>query len=299
MNKIITLAAPLLLFSAVFTYNKLSYDSTDGFSKSFVEFDLPYKEEWNVLPITSEKESEVDSLLSKHYTYLGKGARSYAFLSEDGETVLKFFKYRYHQPHWMVRYLPDLPLINYFRKKKLGKVSLDTVLTGYKNAYDYDREGTGLLYVHLNETKEKHPVIKVSDKSGHEVEIDLDRARFVLQKKVEEAEDVLARLLEAGDVQTASERIAQIFDLYHSQHAKGLIDLGNGILRNNGFDGSQAIHFDVGKLVKKRDNPSDKMIHMAKKVELWVEIHYPEYREEIVQTLNHKLFELYGVNNDL
>ncbi len=293
-------ATALVLTGALFTSHRLQYRATDGFSADYIEFAFPFRPDWQI----PKEKAEPQELLAQSFSYLGKGARSYAFLGEDGKTVLKFFKYRYHQPHWMVRYLPDFPPFNYLRQKKIGKVSLETVLNGYGIAYSQDPEGTALLHIHLNETAGVYPPVTVFDKQGKAHLIDLDRTRFVLQKKVQEAEDLIGELLVEGNVEEAKKRIGQIFDLYLSHYRQGLCDLGVGILRNNGFDGEKAVHFDVGKLtrdesVRQLAATEQRIVRMAKKIEFWLRINYPAHHDALVSDLQEKLFNLYGVSHDL
>ncbi len=278
-------------------YYKQAYRSTDGFSTEKIQFEFPYHAEWET-HLSKEQKDQINQILTQRFTYLGKGARAFSFLSQDGQYVLKFFKYRYHTPHWAVRILPAIFPFEPYRQRKMQKVSLDTVLNGYKIAFDHDPIGTGLLYVHLNPTIQQHPIAIVTDKQGKEHLVDLDNTRFVLQKKVRELTDLLNELMRNQDIGQAKYRINQVFDLYLFHYNHGLHDLGMGILRNNGFIEDEPIHFDVGKMtLDSRISDSrfhrEKMIKMAKKVKQWFGKNYPEHQKEITHSLEEKLLQIY------
>lgn len=95
------LGTTLLVCAALFLYKKQLYKATGGFSVATIQFDLPYNPDWETVHPTEN----LDKIVQQKFTYLAKGARSFAFISEDGNTILKFFKYRYHEPHWALRYL--------------------------------------------------------------------------------------------------------------------------------------------------------------------------------------------------
>lgn len=288
-----------LLFTLFFSLRRRAYEVNDGFSLEAIQFTLPYNRLWEIPPLSHEEKHLVDHVLSQPFTYLGKGARSYAFLSQDGQYVVKFFKYRYHVPHWAVRWLPSIPPFELFRQRKIKKVSLDTVLSGYKVAYMADREGCGLLYIHLNET-EGHPQLLLTDKQGKSHRIDLNDTRFVVQKKVVEAEEELALLFQQRNLSLVKERIRALFSLYRSHYQYGVTDLGVGILRNNGFNAEgRPIHFDVGKMgyderVKDPKFQFERLYELAQRVVQWVEKHYPSYKDEIREDLKTMLFEWYS-----
>jgi hypothetical protein len=285
----------LIILLGIFLYWK-STPSQPSFSVEEIQFNFPDQGDWEI-SLSNEKHNQINQILQQNFYYLGKGARLICFLSEDGQYVLKFFKYRYHQPHWAVRFLPAVFPFESYRQKKMKKVSLHTVLTGYKIAYDHDPEGTGLLYIHLNLTNDKHSLVTVIDKQGNKHLISLDRTRFILQRKVKELTDLLHECLSQQNEELALKRINQIFDLYHFHYQQGLYDVGIGILRNNGFIGEQPIHFDVGKMTLDFQtlDPNfqrKKLVFFSKKVEQWLDKHYPCSRDKLIKGLKQHVFEI-------
>lgn len=267
------------------------------FDLKTIQFDYPYNKDWEIDPLNQDQTNQINAILSQKFTYLGKGARLLCFLSEDGVYVLKFFKYRYHYPHFAT-YLPNVFPFKNYKQQKMKKVSLYTVLNGYKIAYEHEPNSTGLIYIHLNQTMNQLPSVLIVDKQGKPHLVDLDDTRFVIQLRVEELTEVMTQLLNDQNIPTAKERLCQIIDLYLSHYKKNLFDLGVGILCNNGFIDDLPIHFDVSKMTidEKICQPSlqkKSLTTMAKKIDLWLLKNYPAYRDEIMLTINHKLAEIH------
>lgn len=295
---LIGIALIFILSATAFVSKQKAYKATDGFSASSIQFDIPFNSKWETNPLSQNQQKELEQILQYKFSYLAKGARSYAFISDDGKYVLKFFKYRYHIPHWTVRYLPSIPPFNYLIKKKANKVSLDTVLSGYKNAYEHDPEGTGMLYIHLNPKEKKLPKITVIDKVKQPHIINLNHTRFVLQRKAKEFSEILDELLKENNITLAKRRINKVIDLYLSHYRKGLYDLGTGIIRNNGFIGDDPIHFDVGKLTFNEEIRNSELQQKAFALLLenaneWFVKNYPRHRQEIMQDIENKLNQVF------
>jgi hypothetical protein len=283
----------LLLIGLGIYFFKENKAQKGEFHLQAIQFDFPYHPEWDHNLLTKERD-DIHTILSQKFTYLGKGARLLSFLSEDESYVLKFFKYRYHQPHWAIRFLPAVFPFESYRQRKMRKVSLETVLNGYGVAYKYVPESTGLVYVHLNLTSHQLPEVRLIDKQGKEHLVNLDETRFVIQFKVQELEKLLHQLLQNQNVGLAQQRLSQTLDLYLLHFQQGLFDLGVGILRNNGFISDQPIHFDVSKMTldKRIRDPQfqkERLAILLKKVSAWLNENYPIYHDDIMLTLENKL----------
>src|SRR5438445_301873 len=99
----------LLLFVALFIgAERFCHKQTRGFALSNI---FPKEElEWPEQEISQE----IKTLLSQPFTFLESGLECYAFVGEDGETVLKLFKHHHlRQAEW----LTCLPLLKNVAKK--------------------------------------------------------------------------------------------------------------------------------------------------------------------------------------
>lgn len=239
-------------FFVIFGLVRVYFRVTDDFRIANMTYEIGYHPEWEIAPPSKEKEEEIQAILAKQYSYLGKGAQSYAFESDDGKHILKFFKFKHLKPNMFLNMVPPLGPLKTFKKQKIDKKekNLHSVFSGYHLAYQMHQEDSGILYVHLNQTKGKYPTIHVRDKIGLSRKIHLDQVIFVVQEKAKTTRAVLADALNQGDLSLAKKRMEQIFSLYFSEYKKGIYDRDHGVMHNTGFVGDKPIHLDVGKLTR-------------------------------------------------
>ena len=194
---------------------------TDGFAEVKIRSSYAYHPEWE----PSEYPQLDDAVLDQPYRYLGKGAQCYAFLSEDGNYVIKFFRH------------------DHLRRK--GKVFRD--FASYKIAFDAMRAETGLLYLHLNKTKTMGKTLTFFDKIGVRHQVNLDEMEFLVQRKAELALPTLKQWLQAGEVEKAKEGISSLVHLVRERCKKGIFDKDPDFRTNFGFTAMGAMQLDAGR----------------------------------------------------
>ncbi len=228
---------------------------TDAFTIERIHSALTYHQEWDTpLPSGAEKKA-LQSLLQKPFYYLGSGGQCYAFASEDGQTVIKFFKHKLRFP-WNSFYSLSLPgPLEAIRSRKLAKIimKLNRDFTSYKLAYEKLQPETGILYVHLNKTQGLNQTVMIHDKLNIAHEIDLDQIEFIVQKKAELAYSYLESLVKQGDLTQLQASIDSLIDVIISRCQKGIFDEDAKIHRNFGFIDGKAVVIDVGRF---RQDPS-------------------------------------------
>lgn len=289
----------LLIALAFFAMIRLYYRLTDDFRLANITDTLNYRPEWEVEPPSTAEKEKIDALLKQKYFYIGKGAQSYAFSSEDGQYVLKFFKFKHLRPSPLYDWMPSwMPFENYRTKQDARKKrKFEGVFSGYHLAYEVNRNESGLLFVHLNRTKDLYPTVTAIDKIGRQHLIDLDDVAFLIQVKAETMRTVLHRLLEEGDIELAKTRISQIFDLYVSEYKKGIFDHDHGIMHNAGFAENHPIHLDVGKL-KKDENMkqqayySEDIALVARRMDKWLKENEPKDYPELARHIEAEISEI-------
>lgn len=286
----------VVLFSGIRLYYKL----TDDFRISNIIYEMPYHAEWSSSPLIPSEQAHIDSILKQKFYYLGKGAQSYAFASEDQLYVLKFFKFKHLKPSWFIQSLPNIPPFTSLKERETTRKfrKLNSIFTGYKLAYDLEKEESALLYIQLNPSNVKRNVI-LFDKIGLERTVDLGSVVFILQKKGLPLDTVLKDLLDKGDLTLAKERIGQIFDLYMSEYRKGIYDLDHGVLHNRGFIGNKPFLLDVGKLRKDERTSQPDFIRndlsiVVSRILPWLQKKYPKQAPELEQYMEQKLTEILG-----
>lgn len=208
----------LMLFaSLMLSLPTIARKLTQGFRLVKLRCDFPANSEWDfALP------SSLHAILSQPFHYLGKGSQSYVFESADKQYVVKLF--RFDRKHQLEKYLH--------------------LFEACKIAYEHLREETGLIYVHLNPTAIDFPIFRGKDAMGRRIQIPLNQARFVVQKRGHNLEEVLRDA--RHNPQVMRNRLKQFFDLLQARAAKGVFNKDPSLKRNFGFLEDQAIEFDFG-----------------------------------------------------
>src|SRR5262249_38940175 len=202
MKKIFVIAVILLVAAVLLLWDSFSISNITF--EGEVEYVPP-------LMLNATDQAKVDAILDQPFTYLGKGHQSYAFLSGDGQYVLKFFKFTYLRPSW-------------FKSEATRQKKLKRMFIGYHTAYAYDRDNTWILFVHLAKSTNLNQTLTVSDRFGIPHTIDLDHVYFVIQQKAMMTKAVLKDLLNRGDLETFKIRLDQLIGLYLSEYRRGLFD---------------------------------------------------------------------------
>lgn len=270
---------------------RLYYRLTDDFRISNISDSLPQNKEWDV-PLTEETKQLLDKVSSERFHYIGKGAQVYAFASDDGQYVLKFFKFKHLRPSLFIQLLPPIGPLKAFKEQNVARKErkLQGVFEGHAIAYKYDKEQSGLLYIHLNLSDDIHKTVRLVDKIGREHLVDLDRTVFVLQRKGETFRTVIDGLLSQGKVQDAATMSKKILDMYKNEYARGVYDRDHGISHNTGFIVDEPFHLDVGKF-SYDSNMQDPAVHASDlqhvkfKMEEWVKLNYPQYYSDFSELL--------------
>lgn len=279
MKKRLLLLAILLLF-----IGRMYYDATGDFRPHNITGELPYSPEWD-LPLLKHQELQtIHTLLSQTYTYLGKGAQCYAFIGEDGETILKFFKFKHLRPSPLNALLPA-SLREQKREHLLYKQR--SLLSGYTQAYTKNRKHSGLLYVHFYPHQDPLPPLHLVDKIGQIHTLDPKNIPFILQKRGTTLRETLKRALDADNVSLAKRRIEQVLAMYKHEYANGLYDRDHGVLHNTGFIGETPFHLDVGKLTydpsfKHRNVQEEDLKKVIDRMRPWLTKHYPQYTPHLL-----------------
>lgn len=285
---------------SAFVIVRIYYAVTDDFRLGNITYEMPYEKSWEIDPLPAEQESQLNQILAQPYFYLGKGAQSYVFASQDGRYVLKFFKFKHLRPSWFVDRLPSVGPIKTYKEKQAARKErrLLGVFRSYRLAYELNREEGGLIFIQLNAVNNLKRSVTVIDKIGLRHTIDLENYPFIVQYKGESLRVVLARLLDEGDLNTVKRRIGQIFDVYAGEYRKGIYDHDHGVMRNTGFIAEQPLHLDLGKLMRE-ENMKDKTcakqdaLLVVAKIKAWVKRNYPRYHEELSSYIDGKIEQLF------
>ena len=202
-----------------------------GFSISKISSHLTYNEAWKV-----EEPEGMEAIFSQPFSYLKAGSQSYAFVSQDGKYVIKFFRMSHFSPC----------LRDFFRPKRAAKKrqNLNAIFGAYKLAFESMREDTGLVYLHLNKTSHLQKKLTVSDQKGKLCFIDLDKTEFVIQEKAE----LIFSYLKDKDPAMFDAAVSKVLQLIDRRSEKHIFDYDYGVSNNFGFVGDRPIQIDIGRI---------------------------------------------------
>ncbi len=267
-------AFKILLFIGLFiATERFCHKKTHGFRLNKITSDLPRDP-------ALEVECDFDpKILAQRYHFLDSGGECYAFLSEDGHYVLKFFKHHHMRLHSPLD--PFLPQWELDRRK----MRYHRFFKSCKLAYEHFRKETGLLFVHLTKSQNLQTKLIITDPNHIAHQVDLDQLEFTIQKKVTMAKPLLTTLAKADELEEAKARLDTLLALIVDRCKAGLAD-HDAQLRNFGFIGQEAIEVDLGSFspdesLKTLPGIKRTLLHETTKMRKWIKTTYPELEEHL------------------
>jgi hypothetical protein len=272
--------AILKIFLAVMLYvgmEQLIEKQTRGFGVSRIQAkDLGVFAACESNSLSDAEKDYVKELLKQPYHLIGSGSECFAFLSEDGTAVIKFFKLDVMRPVYIkrtlfsndyskyadsfVKYRPTGLLWDLWLKRLWGmrEYRIQRSFGSIQIAYESLKEETGLLYIHLNEGKEFENPLTLYDGSHIAHHIDLNTTRFVLQKRAVPLPQYLDSL--TNDEQ-AKESIDSLLNLISTRCLRAIQDRDMEP-RNFGYIAGRAIEIDTGSFSKNGETQDVRMQFM-------------------------------------
>ena len=216
------IAISYLLFISYTYIEKVCGYATDKFAISKISTSYDYKIKWQQPPPDEETQKQINQLLDQKFYYLNRGGQCFAFLSEDGTTVLKFSKQYLRPP---VTWCFKVPILNRWINPEQKRIAYhiyerERDYASYFIALDYLKEETGLITLHLDKTENKFPKATIVDKLNIEHRIDLDSREFILQKKADRIYPYIEKLMGNNEVEKAKETVDSIIDLIVTAESK-------------------------------------------------------------------------------
>jgi hypothetical protein len=220
------------------------YKCTDNFRLGKIEYNLPLASKEEDFFLRKEK-TELLPIFNQNFTYLAKGHHAYAFISEDGQYILKFPRFhKFREPFWSNWFcIPKNCKKNIPRNKERLKHILDS----HQIAHDLLKEETGIIYLHTKRTDFFEKKISLIDKMGRKFLLDLNLAGFVLQKKFTLIGELLPALIQKNDIEGIKKITASLIRLKMNRAKKHIMNKDkHGIGRNHGIEGENAYEIDIG-----------------------------------------------------
>lgn len=198
----------------------------------------------------SQMSEEIQSLLMHNFYYLGSGSQAYAFLSEDGKYVIKFFKAKHLEPKYWLYYLRHFPIARLFYDKKVLKREerCRRLIAGCHQAYEILPAETGVIYVHAEPQGSLPERIYLYDRSGCKHSLSPRDYVFVVQKSAQPLYFHLKECVEQGKIAQARQTLNALGNLVVERCKKGFIDRDLGVMANYGCTMDGVIQFDFGRI---------------------------------------------------
>jgi hypothetical protein len=284
----------LVLFIVIFFVVERSCHSvTKGFALTKIHSDLSFNPDWEIPPLAPDEHQKVIALLDQPFTFLGNGAQCYAFQSQDGKTVIKFFKHHHMRVNSWLNRLELSPKLHLYRLKLTGggKERLHLILGSCKISYDHLKEETGLIYIHLNKTNHLQKKLTIIDPIGIAHQVDLDQMEFVVQKKATMIYPTLKEWRAEGNFEAIKEYLDSVLALFAKRLSLNIADKDPVFKRNFGCLGSKAIEIDQSSFyystsLKKPYAKKRAFYFETFKLRRWVKKRIPEVSDYFEQRLN-------------
>lgn len=255
----------LLLIGAIVGIERFSYSQTKGFSVDKIGADFAAAEQWATPPLSQAEET----LLQQPFRLIACGAECYAFLSEDGQYILKAFKMHRARSIFFRRSFHDAkdklalllnPKLWVEKALQMREKTLKGTFDSCSIAYHTLKEETGLIALHLNPTAPTGKTLELVDRLGTSHRVFLDATRFILQQRADHIYPRLQTLIAQGDLDGAKACLDSLVALLRTRYQKGIADRDPVIKTNYGLIGNRAIEIDLGSF---SHNPLLKQPHFT------------------------------------
>ncbi len=267
--------------------------ASHGFSLHVIEAPIPLLRDPNPsLDFPSE-------VFCEPFYYLGRGAQSFVFESEDKKTVLKFYRFPSHLRRFSWTHHPWGYLFSSSRKKTkaYNLKRLELSFHSFFLAAHLLEDETGVQYVHLQPTTHLCQKAHLIDRIGCHYHLPLDSVAFVVQKRGIPFLSHFKHQLEEGNREECKQMLVSLIDLIQHRCAYNISDLDNMDHDNYGWLNGQAIHLDIGRFQEKENlshplNTREEILRVTHPLTAYLLHHAPDlhaYFHAYIQRTIHPL----------
>jgi hypothetical protein len=285
----------LMIIIVIIAIRASFYAATDGFSLYKIDNTFPASDEWKLSPPNAYERQKIHAICEKPFYYLAKGSQAYAFISDDGEYVLKLFKCYHLTP---VTWLEKLPLpqsLDHWRDETIQKrqKKIDATLQSYKIAENVLKKECGILALEILPSPSFQQEVEIVDKIGRQYRLNLANYGFILQKKADLIYPTLSRWIKEGNISQAKKALTSIVDLVIQRSKKGIQDSDPDLHKNAGLIGTKAVFIDVGSFHKNLNakNPQvfqQDLLKITNTLKNWLNAQSPELAKHLEEEIAKK-----------
>lgn len=281
----------LLLLSCIGAA-RFTHHQTKGFRCAKVRHNLPL---FSTDYVLAGDEKAASQILSQKFHFFARGLQSFAFISEDGEYILKLFNNTHQTRSKNYRFLKMLfpPATSWaLHKETVATSKLVKAFNSYRIAIEEMQPQTALLYVHGAPTHSLPEKLTIIDPLNIEHQLNPNETGFLLQRRVELAYPTLQKLIDNNELTQAKQAIHSLVQLFTWKYQHHIADNDPLIRTNYGFIGTQAVQIDVGPLSHQETPLSQEDFHKELTRITRSLKHFLEPRsEELVRELDLQLEE--------
>ncbi|MBM3197778.1 MAG: hypothetical protein FJZ58_00795 [Chlamydiae bacterium] len=283
----------LAAFFFLFLVNQACKDRASDLSAGRIVQVAPLEFSQGILPSPSQ---EILTLLQQKYSYLGCGKQAIAFVSEDGDHVLKLFKRRFPKISFS---LFGQEVSMGFSKFPLGRTIIARLyqeeikqqtlrdFQSYTNAFTLFPKETLLEYIHLTKTEELQGQLHIYDQRKKEHLLDIDTTCFLLQKRTKLLYPTMRTLVQEQKLEEAKALLSAFVCLAYKL-AEQNIARPTVVEDNYGCIGQDVFLIDVGRVLRE-DNPKTSLIERVRgtvePMKNWLTIYCPALMPELEQAI--------------
>lgn len=291
MLKKFCIGIALFLFSISFFLgvDRLAHRHSSRFSLNKIISVQCISPEWEIPPLPQEEREAIDQILSQKFTYYNKGSQSYVFISEDKKYILKFLKQDKLRTRSWLAHLP-LSFNPYYEDYLFKQEKCHATFAACKTSFTELKKESGLIYVHLNNTRDLNKKVTIFDKNGEKHIVDIDKTSYYVQKRAQLIYSRIAELMHQNETEKAKEIISSVFSLIDYLGKKGVCDNDPILRKNFGLIDDIAVQIDIGKL--KIDSLrqqslayKDEAGSITNSFKVWLEKNYPALSEHFEKCL--------------
>jgi len=210
----------------------------------------------------------IDCIIKQPFTYADRGRQCFAFVSQDGEYILKIPRTDVYQvPFW----LRTLPLGSLREKVSIQKeANKRFVFNSFQIGYENLKELTGILFLHLKKTAPTNQTLTLIDSLGYKYRVKAHEIAFILQKKQSLLIPAFLDALAQGNRSEGERILTSLAEAMIARGQKGIGNKDSAFLKNYGFNGRDGFLIDIGSFYYNKDT-SRSIYDSIQPVRKWLE----------------------------
>ncbi len=286
------LGSILCVYLLVIAFHHAFFQRTQGFCIEKIKSNHSYDPRWETGELTPSQKELVEKLSAQTFSYLASGKACYAFVSEDNEYVIKFFKQKHMYPNPLYDKIP-LPTKyrNLADQKKITRHMLrEKTYKSYLIAYTVLNEETATELLHLNKKKVIHKKFHFVDQHGEKFSLRLDKMEFLIQKKASPIFDAIAQCMQENQIDQAKDLINNILSHVSKRSLKGVSDSDLNCENNLGVCNGKIVEIDIGEFTIDPSSQDQYIVLKEMKettndLKKWLTHHYPALASHLKEKL--------------